>query len=330
MNVGKLKDKDSTQNECFQRMLGKSKAIRNLKEIILKVAKNNATVLITGPTGSGKEVAARAIHENSARGKAPFIAVNCGSIPAELFESELFGHERGSFTSAFESKPGKFELAHGGTLFLDEVGTLPSQLQAKLLRVLQEKEIERVGGIKSTPVDVRIISATNVDLKHEVQRGSFREDLYHRLHVIPLYVPGLKERIEDIEPFLYAFLQEYGEKYGNIFKAIEPKALATLKGYYWPGNIRELRHICERIVALYKGPVLCRDHLPVEVHLTRRSPYKQGSFQEVIVAYAKELISEALYNTGGNHTKAAQFLGMKRTTLISKLKQYKFQPAMVS
>jgi transcriptional regulator with PAS, ATPase and Fis domain len=297
-----------------------------MQHAIEKLAKNDATVLISGETGSGKELAARSIHKRSARRHRPFIPINCGSIPTELFESELFGHEKGSFTSAFDSKPGKFELAHGGTLFLDEIGTLPLNMQAKLLRALQEKEIDRIGGINPVVVDVRIVAATNVDLKKEAEKGNFRNDLYHRLNVVPLRVPPLRERLDDIEQLVSSFLGEYGSRYDNHFRTIEDAALHSLKKYSWPGNIRELRHLMERIVALEEGPVLKQAHLPLELFSAGRGEYKGDSLNMIIENITKDIICDALSVHKGNHAKAARHLGLKRTTLVSKIKQLDLRP----
>ncbi len=306
---------------------GPSNAIRRLYETIQKLSRNDATVLIQGETGSGKEIAAQALHRSSVRRNKPFIAVNCGSIPSELFESELFGHERGAFTSALDTKPGKFELANGGTLFLDEIGTLPKHLQVKLLRVLQERCIERIGGTDTIPVNVRIIAATNAELKKEVHKGSFREDLYHRLNVVPLQVPALRDRREDIPLLLTNFFMEYGTRYDNRFSGIELKAVEKLKNYDWPGNVRELRHLVERIVALEEGPICKLTHLPAELCTPGKGTYKGSSFNEIIRNIERDMLHSALSEHEGNFARAARYLGLKRTTLISKVKQYDLLPA---
>lgn len=231
-------------------MIGQSKALAEVREVIAKVAPADVRVLITGPNGSGKELVARSIHENSTRAAMPFIEVNCAAIPSELIESELFGHEKGSFTSAIKQKLGKFELADGGTLFLDEIGDMSLPAQAKVLRALQENRITRVGGEKDIQVNARVIAATNKDLKKEIQENRFREDLYHRLSVIVIKVPALKDRAEDIPDLVQKFLGDVADEYKSKPKEISPKALAELARHPWTGNIRELRNVVERLVIM--------------------------------------------------------------------------------
>lgn len=231
-------------------MIGNSEALERIKVMIDKVALSDARVLITGPNGCGKELVAHQIHEKSNRRDKAFIEVNCAAIPSELIESELFGHEKGSFTSAIKQKKGKFELAHGGTIFLDEIGDMSLEAQAKVLRVLQENKISRIGGDNDIHVDVRVIAATNKNLKEEITKGNFREDLYHRLSVIIIEVPALKERPEDIGELTNHFLKEICEDMGIACKTIAPEALETLKSYEWTGNIRELRNVVERLIIL--------------------------------------------------------------------------------
>ncbi len=241
-----LKKKISKKNE----MVGDSGVMQHVKEMIDKVAPTDARVLITGPNGSGKELVARAIHESSRRANGPLVEVNCAAIPSELIESELFGHEKGSFTSAIKQRLGKFELAEGGTLFLDEIGDMSLSAQAKVLRALQENKITRVGGDKEIPVHVRIVAATNKDLKKEIEESRFREDLYHRLSVILIKVPALNERKDDIPQLTEKFLEGIAEEYGARKKNIDPKAIELLKNYNWTGNIRELRNVIERLVIM--------------------------------------------------------------------------------
>lgn len=231
-------------------IIGESKAIQNIKEMIAKVAPSDARVLITGPNGSGKELVARQLHENSTRAKAPFVEVNCAAIPSELIESELFGHEKGAFTSAVKQRKGKFEQADGGTLFLDEIGDMSASAQAKVLRALQENKINRVGGDKDIKVNVRVISATNKDLNHEIKEGNFREDLYHRLSVILIDVPPLNDRVDDIPLLADHFLEAISKEQGNPKKSLTEDAYEALKKVNWTGNIRELRNLIERLTIL--------------------------------------------------------------------------------
>jgi len=240
-------------------IIGNSRAIEQVKETIAKVAPTDARVMITGPNGSGKELVARWLHEQSNRAKAPFVEVNCAAIPSELIESELFGHEKGSFTSAVKQRIGKFEQANGGTLFLDEIGDMSASAQAKVLRVLQEGRITRVGGNKDIKVDVRVLAATNKDLPAEIAQGDFREDLYHRLAVILIKVPALAERTEDIPELVNHFLHQIADEYGNKPKDIAAEALKALQKLPWTGNIRELRNVVERLVILGNNPITAKD-----------------------------------------------------------------------
>ena len=236
-------------------MIGSSKGILEVQEMIQKVAPTDARVLITGPNGSGKELVARSLHEQSKRHKAPFVEVNCAAIPSELVESELFGHEKGSFTSAIKEKKGKFELASGGTLFLDEIGDMPLNAQAKVLRALQENVIQRVGGEKDIKIDCRVVAATNKNLRNALQEGQFREDLFHRLAVIPIAVPPLNERREDVPELCAHFLHLICKEQGVAIKQLDAKALETLTLMNWTGNIRELRNVLERLVILCDGDI---------------------------------------------------------------------------
>lgn len=240
-------------------MIGESKAVKEMQDMIDKVAPTDARVLITGPNGSGKELVAKSIHEKSRRGNGPLVEVNCAAIPSELIESELFGHEKGSFTSAIKQRIGKFELAEAGTLFLDEIGDMSLSAQAKVLRALQENKITRVGGDKEITVNVRVVAATNKDLKHEIAQNRFREDLYHRLSVIVIRVPSLNERVEDIPVLTEKFLQDIAEEHGAKKKDISPKALDALKNHNWTGNIRELRNVVERLVIMSGDEISAQD-----------------------------------------------------------------------
>src|SRR5690349_2863600 len=235
-------------------LIGDSPEMHNIFEVIAKVADSPSTVLITGESGTGKELVAKALHENSSRKNGPFIKINCAAIPKTLMESELFGYEKGAFTGATSSKPGRFELADGGTLFLDEIGEIPVEMQVKLLRVLQESEFERVGGIKTIKVDVRLITATNRDLQKECAAGNFREDLYYRLNVVPIHIPPLRDRREDIPLLVEHFVSKFNDRLKKNIEGIEPDALAALVQYHWQGNIRELENVLERTILFCEGP----------------------------------------------------------------------------
>ena len=258
----------------YTKILGESKVMQELFKKIQKIAKTTAAVLITGETGTGKELAAHAIHALGPRAAKPFIAVNCGGIPNELLETELFGHERGSFTSAEERKYGKFELAQGGTIFLDEIGNMPLLMQAKMLRVLQEKELERVGGVKPIPLNARFISATNEDLQTCIREKKFREDLYHRLKVVPLEIPPLRERQGDIALLAKHFLARYNKLYHGNFTKISSAALDILEKYPWPGNVRELEHLIQRVITLEEGDTVLPEHLPEEFQPAKKKKAK--------------------------------------------------------
>src|SRR3954470_24174773 len=247
------------------RLVGQSPAIRQIYAVVEKVANTPSTVLITGESGTGKELIARALHENSSRQAGPFIKINCAAIPKTLMESELFGYEKGAFTGAVGAKPGRFELAHGGTLFLDEIGEIPVEMQVKLLRVLQESEFERVGGIRTIKVDVRLVTATNRDLHAEVAAGAFREDLYYRLNVVPIHLPPLRERREDIPLLVGHFIAKFNERLKKQITGIDAEAVERLTGYHWPGNIRELENVIERTMLFGEGPEIAVSDLPPEI-----------------------------------------------------------------
>jgi len=293
-----------------------------LLEVARTVASSPAPVLITGESGTGKELLARYIHEQSPRKDRPFVAVNCAALPEGLLETELFGHERGSFTGAVAQKNGKFELAHRGTLLLDEVSEMPLSLQAKILRALQEGEIDRVGGIKPVAVDVRVIATSNRDLVEEVRRGRFREDLFFRLNVIPLHIPPLRERKEDIPLLASYFLEKYADLNGKTAKDLAPETLDLLMDYFWPGNVRELENVIHRAVLLAKGEVLEPKDLVIEEGLSPRAPnpVRPGTSLKEMERW---LILETLKKVGGNRTKAAQLLGVSVRTIRNKLKEYR-------
>jgi len=320
------------------RLVGQSPAIRTIYGVVEKVANTPSTVLISGESGTGKELIARALHENSSRHAGPFIKINCAAIPKTLMESELFGYDKGAFTGAVGAKPGRFELAHGGTLFLDEIGEIPVEMQVKLLRVLQESEFERVGGIKTIKVDVRLVTATNRDLLAEVGAGAFREDLFYRLNVVPIHIPPLRERREDIPLLADHFIAKFNDRLKKEIAAITPEAVERLVAYQWPGNIRELENLMERTVLFCEGPEIRVSDLPPEVagapqpgsaathasgdELLRPAP---ESLKEAVRAETerveRELIQRALDATGGNVTQAARKLKISRKSLQTKMKE---------
>jgi len=307
-------------------LVGRHPAMVRLYETITQVAQTHATVLITAETGTGKELVARAIHRQSPRRDQPLVAVNVAAIPDTLLESELFGHEKGAFTGAHARKVGRFELAHGGTLFLDEVGSLRVELQAKLLRALQEREIERLGGTRTIPVDVRIIAATNVDLKQRVRAHEFREDLYYRLNVVPLSVPPLRQRKEDIGILADHFVKKYSREFKKDVRGLSRGALLALQAYDWPGNVRELENVIERSVALARRPVIRLDGLPLDLAIhdgTGRGPGEVAAsaltLKEARDRFEQAYILRALERENGNQSRAARSLGVHRNTLLARL-----------
>ncbi len=293
-----------------------------LLEVARTIAPSTAPVLISGESGTGKELLARYIHEQSQRRGRPFVAVNCAALPEGLLETELFGHERGSFTGAVAQKKGKFELAHRGTLLLDEVSEMPLALQAKILRALQEGEIDRVGGTKPVAVDVRVIATTNRDLVEEVHKGRFREDLFFRLNVVPLHIPPLRERKGDIPLLANFFLEKYAALNGKGIKGFSPETMKLLEEYSWPGNVRELENVVHRAVLLAKGPVIEPKDLVIDEGLASRidPPIKPGTSLKEMERW---LILETLKKVGGNRTQAARLLGVSVRTIRNKLKEYK-------
>lgn len=313
----KLQDKEES-------IVYKSEKMRQVLNIVDKVAPTDATVLILGESGTGKELVANAIHQRSNRRKGPFIKINCAALPETLLESELFGHEKGAFTGANATKPGKFERAQGGTIFLDEIGEISQGMQVKLLRVLQEKEFERVGGTKTIKADIRIIAATNRDLKKMVDEGEFREDLYYRLNVIPIFIPPLRERKEDIPILADYFMKKYSIQMGKNNIAITSEALEKMEQYHWKGNIRELQNIIERCVILTSNGKIDVNILPDEIKGSKGQlngfilPKEGISLEQV----ERELILQALKMTEFNQTKAAQLLGITRHTLLYRMEKY--------
>jgi DNA-binding NtrC family response regulator len=310
------------------RLIAQSSKMRELLKTVDKIAASNASVLIEGESGTGKELIARRIHELSPRRQHPFIAVHCAALTDTLLSSELFGHEKGSFTGATDRKKGRFERAHEGSLFLDEIGEITPETQVKLLRVLQEGEFERVGGTKTIKVDVRLIAATNKTLLNEVQKQKFREDLYYRINVIYLKVPPLRERKEDIAPLVDAFIRQYAAANSKQVRAIDKSALDALVEYDWPGNIRELKNIVERMIVLTSGNRLTLDQIPDDIRQGRGTLAHSGGgagLQGVIkISDAeKEMIRSALVANKGNKSLAAEKLGISRRTLYRKLEEYK-------
>ncbi|NOZ55984.1 MAG: sigma-54-dependent Fis family transcriptional regulator, partial [Calditrichaeota bacterium] len=304
-----------SQRFQFENVVARSSAMESVLKMAQKVAQSDVTVLIEGESGTGKEVLARAIHQASPRSKGPFVAVNCPSIPENLLESELFGHVRGAFTGALRDKPGKFELAKGGTVFLDEIGDLKLDLQAKLLRVLQEREIERIGDTKPRPIDVRIIAATHRDLRQLVQEGRFREDLYYRLSVVPLVIPPLRERKEDIPYLVDHFLAKYGGKQFRVTK----QAMRVLLDYDWPGNVRELENAVHRAIVLTSGNVIDVDALPPHL-LSGPSAVEEKPVS--LEAIERAAILAALEKHNWNKTRAAEELRVPRHVLLYRMKKY--------
>jgi DNA-binding NtrC family response regulator len=303
-------------------LIGPSRQIRDIVDLVQKVARLSATILILGESGTGKELLARLVHRESGRGDAPFIAVNLSAIPHELVESTLFGHERGSFTGAHKQQLGKFELAAGGTLFLDEIGDLRFDLQAKLLRAIQEGEIERVGGIKPIKTDFRLVVATNVDLDKAVKDGRFREDLYYRINVIPIRMPPLRERIDDLPELARLFLERYRGKFRKPVRGISDSALKILQSYWWPGNIRELENLIERLVAVSDKEWITDEDLPLEYHFARldSAPASgEALFQEACDTFERNFILRALEKSDWNVTATARYLGIPLSTLKHKM-----------
>lgn len=303
-------------------IIGKSPKMRKIFETIDMVAQSKATVLIQGPSGTGKELIARAIHFKSPRRNKPFIKTNCAALPEGLVESELFGHEKGAFTGAIKTTKGRFELANGGTLLLDEISEMGPNLQAKLLRVLQEGEFERVGSSETVKVDVRIIATTNKDLKEEVKKGNFREDLYYRLNVVPIYLPPLKERKEDIPLLVEHFLRKYSEENGKLIEGISQDALQILIDYDWPGNVRELENVIERAVVMSKEKVLSPKHFSFADFESVPQP-QESDMTKTLKDLEREFILKTLAEQGGNRSKTAEILGISVRTLRNKLKEYK-------
>lgn len=321
------------QSDGSRNIIGQSERMREVFRVIEKVADCDSTITIYGESGTGKELVARAIHRNSYRSRKPFIPINCGAIPENLLESELFGHVRGAFTGATAPKPGKFELADGGTIFLDEIGDMSPELQVKLLRVLEEREFERVGGSKSIKVNVRVIAATHRDLGEAIREGSFREDLFYRLHVIPITLPPLRERKSDLPLLVQGFVEEFKMTKRVGVEGVSPEAMGVMMAYEWPGNVRELRNIVERVMILKgKGEILPED-LPQkllrkehDITLPNVVISREGICLNTAVSeFEKALILQSLEKTKWVKNKAAKLLHLNRTTLVEKIKRYHLQ-----
>ena len=307
-------------------IVGKSKAIQHLTELIKQIAPTKATVLITGETGTGKELVARAIHELSPRKDRLFVPIHCAALAENLLESELFGHERGAFTGAVKQRKGRFEIANQGTLFLDEISEIDPGVQVKLLRVLQEKQFERVGGTETIKVDIRIVAATNRDLQQLVDEGSFREDLYYRLRVVSIHVPALRERKEDIPLLTDHFVNHFAREYGKEPPTVSPEVIRIFQQYEWPGNVRELQGVLESMVILARGPQLEKNNIPLEIR--NESENEENELPAIEAGDAtladieKRVILETLEKFDGNRTRTAEALGIGRRTLIRKLHEY--------
>jgi DNA-binding NtrC family response regulator len=305
----------------YRLVIGASELMKQTAEDARKAAHSRATVLLLGESGTGKEIFARAIHQWSDRKSEQFVAINCAGLSRDLLETELFGHERGAFTGAHQQKKGKLEMANGGTLFLDEVGDISPELQTKLLRFLQEREFERVGGTQAIAVDVRVIAATNKDLEQAVRQGAFRDDLYHRLNVVAITLPPLRDRKDDIPVLAEFFLRRFSAETKKGFVDIAVETLDKLRGYSWPGNVRELANVIERAVVLGEGPVLTAQQLPARVGGSQPQAAKLPvSYHSAVNAYRRELVVTALASAQGNRVVAAKALGLHRTHLLKLMK----------
>ena len=317
----------------FDSIVGKSASLGRTLSIVEKVADTESTVLITGESGTGKELVARALHYNSRRAERPLVTVNCGAIPEELLESELFGHVRGAFTNAVSDRDGRFAVAHGGTIFLDEIGDMSPNLQVKLLRVLQERTFEPVGSSKTIKVDVRVIAATHQKLPKLIEAGRFREDLFYRLNVLPVEVPPLRDRIEDLPLLVHHFLDLARQERGSRVQGVTDEAMQRLMDYHWPGNVRELENLTERLTVLVGEGDIELDDLPSQVRAepttqswAPRVPSSGLDFNAVVGRFETELIEQALDHTHWNKNRAAGLLGLNRTTLIEKIKKRRITP----
>jgi len=322
--------KDEIKKGCTTAILGTSNVVQEIRDLIDKVADTDSTVLILGESGTGKELVARALHYGSTRSKKPFVPINCGAIPEDLLESELFGYEKGAFTGAIATKIGRFEAADQGTVFLDEIGDMSPGLQVKILRVLQEKEFERVGGRSTIKVDVRVVAATNQDLERAVEEKKFRNDLYYRLNVIPINLPPLRDRKDDIPVLVDHFIEKMAIRKKKTIKGVSADAMRAFEAFDWPGNIRELENLIERLVVLKEeGSYITQRDLPEKIRQAAGSaafaqvamPEEGFDFNEAVDNYERELIISALQRVNGIKKKAAEYLGLNRTTLLEKMKR---------
>ncbi|MBW1781967.1 MAG: sigma-54-dependent Fis family transcriptional regulator [Deltaproteobacteria bacterium] len=326
----------SSQTEPYKYgdIIGSSRGMKEIYSLIERVADSESTVVITGESGTGKGMVARAIHNRSNRREKPFITINCGAIPENLLESELFGHVRGAFTGASSNKPGKFELAKGGTIFLDEIGDMSTNLQVKILRVLEEREFEQVGGSKTLHADVRIIAATHANLEEQVEKGEFREDLFYRLYVVPIEVPALRERRSDIPQLVSHFLDEFNRKSSRDVEGVSQSALKAMEVYTWPGNVRELKNVMERLVVLKREGCIEPQDLPGKLKKGDFNPEisnirisEEGiNLNSAVTEFEKALILESLNRTKWIKNQAAKLLQLNRTTLVEKIKRHKLEP----
>jgi len=338
--TGSVRATSEEEEEILSQIIGSSPQIKELFSLLRKVAPSPTTILLLGESGTGKELFANAAHKLSGRRDGPFIAVNCTAIPENLFESELFGHEKGAFTGAVTSRPGRCELADGGTLFLDEIGELPMPMQAKMLRTLQEREVQRVGGMQPVSVDIRLIAATNANLSQRVRDGTFRQDLYYRLNVVPIDLPPLRQRPSDIPELIRFFIERFSERLNRPVDSITEDAEMAMVRYSWPGNIRQLQNIIERMILLSEGTELCREDLPQEVmagtkdpeagvDTLKDEPLPQGNLKDIVKVRAKQveraIILEALEEDQWNVTHAAKRLGISRKGLQMKMKDYELR-----
>ncbi len=315
------------QNLGFSEIIGQNEKMREVSRLIQKVAASDTSVLILGESGTGKELFARAIHNLSPRRDKPYVAINCAAIPHELLENELFGSEKGAYTSSVARKMGKFEIAEGGTIFLDEIGDMDISLQAKLLRVLQQKSFERLGGTKAVSVNVRVNAATNMDLNEMIKRKQFREDLYYRLSVFPITIPPLRDRSDDIRPLSEYFVNKYCREMKKQLKSLSKEALALLEKYHWPGNVRELENTIERAIILAEGKKITPDHLAIRLPTTGEIRLREGAGLKEIGAHAqmqaeRAAIMRILSQVRGNKRKCAEILKIDYTTLFDKIKKY--------
>jgi two-component system response regulator PilR (NtrC family) len=314
----------------FMELVGKSPKMLQVFQLVAQVAPSRSTILVSGESGTGKELVAKAVHQNSPRNDKPFVVVNSGSLPHELLESNLFGHVKGAFTGAVYAKKGLFELADKGTLFFDEIGNIPLETQAKLLRVMQEREFMRLGGVETIKVDVRVVAATNVDLRRAVDEGRFREDLYYRLNVIAVQLPPLRQRKEDIPALAQHFVDKYSRENGKTVDGVTPEAMQVLMDYDWPGNVRELENVIERGVVLSTTPMIGKDLVPDQVRTSRgffhippvTVPPEGINLRDVIAGFERRIIESTLDATGGVQKDAARLLGLKPTTLNEMIKRH--------